>query len=54
MLTDRPRDYDAEFDLPEGFLLEDILCSPEALDACLSDWNDVGEDEPDTLNGWSV
>lgn len=51
MTTDRNIDCDAEFDLPDGFRLDDLLGHPEALDACLSGWEAVGEDEPIELTG---
>lgn len=40
-------DSDAEFALPDGFVLDDLLSHPEALEACLSGWCDVGAEDPD-------
>jgi hypothetical protein len=36
----------AEFALPDGFALDDLLSHPEALEACLTGWGGVGEREP--------
>lgn len=44
-------DSDALFDLPDGFRLDDFLTHPEALDACLTGWERVGEREPVEITG---
>jgi hypothetical protein len=46
-------DSDVQFRLPDGFRLDDVLCSDEATNACLSGWDGVGEDEPLSLTGQS-